>query len=462
MFEKEIYIKRRERLKSTFQTGKLLFLGNDESGINYADNTYFYRQDSTFLYYFGVSKPGLVALIDIDENKEYIFGDDATIDLIVWTGSQPRLAEIAERVGIQHTGDLSAFRAKIGRYDKPSVKFLPPYRPEHILKLHEWLDFPVKEVPARADEAFITAVANQRNIKADEEVLEIEKAVDVTVDMHLAAMRYAREGMTEAEVTAKVHEVAIAAGGNIAFPIIGTIDGQFLHNHYHGNTLKEEDLFLLDAGYETPLGYAGDMSSTFPVSLKFTERQKEIYRITLDAHNKAIELAKPGVSYREVHLKVGETLFDGLKALGLTKGNTQEAVAQGAHALFFPCGTGHLMGLDVHDMENLGEQIVGYGGVPKSTQFGLKSLRLGRELQPGFVLTVEPGIYFIPELIDYWEGNKINTDFINFSEVNKYRNFGGIRNEEDILITNTGNRVLGKPLAKTIEEVELEREKAFQ
>lgn len=462
MFEKEIYIKRRERLKSTFQTGKLLFLGNDESGINYADNTYFYRQDSTFLYYFGVSKPGLVALIDIDENKEYIFGDDATTDLIVWTGSQPRLAEIAERVGIQHTGDLSAFRAKIGRYDKPSVKFLPPYRPEHILKLHEWLDFPVKEVPARADEAFITAVANQRNIKADEEVLEIEKAVDVTVDMHLAAMRYAREGMTEAEVTAKVHEVAIAAGGNIAFPIIGTIDGQFLHNHYHGNTLKEEDLFLLDAGYETPLGYAGDMSSTFPVSLKFTERQKEIYRITLDAHNKAIELAKPGVSYREVHLKVGETLFDGLKALGLTKGNTQEAVAQGAHALFFPCGTGHLMGLDVHDMENLGEQIVGYGGVPKSTQFGLKSLRLGRELQPGFVLTVEPGIYFIPELIDYWEGNKINTDFINFSEVNKYRNFGGIRNEEDILITNTGNRVLGKPLAKTIEEVELEREKAFQ
>ncbi len=461
MFEKEIYVKRRESLKAAFQSGKLLFLGNDECGINYADNTYYYRQDSTFLYYFGISKPGLVALIDIDEDAEYLFGDDATIDLIVWTGSQPRVAEMAERVGVRRTGDLSDFRAKIAGYDKSSVRFLPPYRPEHILKLHEWLGYPVKEVAVHADEAFVVAVANQRNIKSEEEIIELEKAVDVTVDMHLAAMRYARAGMTEAQVTAKVHEVAIAAGGNIAFPIIGTIDGQFLHNHYHGNTLKEGDLFLLDAGYETPLGYAGDMSSTFPVSPKFTGRQKEIYRVTLDAHNLAIELAQPGVNYKEVHLKVGEAIFEGLKGLGLTKGNTREAVAQGAHALFFPCGTGHLMGLDVHDMENLGEEIVGYGGAPKSTQFGLKSLRLGRELQPGFVFTVEPGIYFIPELIDYWEANKVNADFINFNEVNKYRDFGGIRNEEDILITETGNRILGKPLAKTIEEVEREREVAF-
>lgn len=461
MFEKEIYTGRREMLKSKFQSGKLLFLGNDECGINYADNTYYYRQDSTFLYYFGINKPGLVALIDIDEEKEYLFGDDATIDLIVWTGSQPPLTQLAERVGVEHTGNMALFANRLAGYDTESVKYLPPYRPEHLLKLHDWLKYPLHELADRADKEFIVAVSDQRNIKSDEEVIEIEKAVNVTVDMHLAAMRYARAGMTEAEVTAKVHETAIAAGGNIAFPIIGTIDGQFLHNHYHGNTMKEGDLFLLDAGYETPLGYAGDMSSTFPIARKFTEQQKEIYRITLDAHNKAIALAAPGVSYKEVHLKVGEVIFEGLKALGLTKGDTREAVAQGAHALFFPCGTGHLMGLDVHDMENLGEQIVGYGGSPKSTQFGLKSLRLGRELQPGYVVTVEPGIYFIPELIDYWEGNKINTDFINFKEVNKYRDFGGIRNEEDILITANGNRVLGKPLAKTIEEVEQEREKAF-
>lgn len=280
--------------------------------------------------------------------------------------------------------------------------------------------------------------------------------------MHLAAMHYARAGMTEAMVTAKVHEVALSTGGNIAFPIIGTINGQFLHNHYHGNYLKTEDMFLLDAGYETPEGYAGDMSSTFPVSGKFTEQQKEIYQITLEAHNKAIELSKPGVKFKDVHLQVGGMIFDGLKALGLTKGDTKEAVANGAHALFFPCGTGHLMGLDVHDMENLGEEIVGYGGHPKSKQFGLKSLRLARSLEPGFVLTIEPGIYFIPELIDYWEENKINSNFINYKEVNRYREFGGIRNEENILITKTGNRILGKPLAKSIEEVEKEREKAFK
>jgi len=461
MFPERTYIERREKLKKQFQTGKLLFLGNDECGINYADNTYYYRQDSTFLYYFGISKPDLIALIDIDGDKEYVFGDDPTVDSIVWTGSQPKISELAGKAGIHHTGDLSAFRKKISGLDKQSVKYLPPYRAEHFLKLNDFLGYSVAEATAKASREFIVAVAGQRNIKSQEEIEEIERAVDVTSDMHLAAMHYARAGMTEAQVTARVHEVAIAAGGNLSFPIIGTINGQFLHNHYHGNTLKEGDLFLLDAGYETPLGYAGDMSSTFPVSRKFTERQKDIYRITLDAHYKAIELAKPGVNLRDVHLHVGEVLFDGLKALGLTKGDTKEAVANGAHALFFPCGTGHLMGLDVHDMENLGEQIVGYAGVPKSTQFGLKSLRLGRELQPGFVLTIEPGIYFIPELIDHWESNKINGDFINFNEVNKYRDFGGIRNEEDILITETDNRVLGKPLAKTIEEVELEREKAW-
>ncbi len=461
MFSKEIYTKRREQLKESFQTGMLLFLGNDESGINYADNTYYYRQDSTFLYYFGISKPDLIGWIDIDANKKYIFGDDPTIDSVVWTGSQPALSELAQLAGVPFTGSLSDFRKIISRIDPENVRYLPPYRGEHYLKLSTYLGYSLHDVSEKISKAFIIAVSNQRNSKSTEEVVEIEKAVNVTVDMHLAAMHYARAGMTEAQVTARVHEVAIAAGGNLSFPIIGTINGQFLHNHYHGNHLKDGDLFLLDAGYETPMGYAGDMSSTFPVSGTFTERQKEIYRITLEAHHKAIELSLPGVNFKDIHLKVGEIIFEGLKALGLTRGDTIEAVSNGAHALFFPCGTGHLMGLDVHDMENLGEQIVGYDGVPKSTQFGLKSLRLGRELKPGFVLTIEPGIYFIPELIDHWERNKINMDFINFSAVNRYRDFGGIRNEEDILITHTGNRVLGKPLAKSIAEVEREREKVF-
>ncbi len=462
MFEKKTYIERREQLKRQFQGGKLLFIGNDESGMNYEDNTYHFRQDSTFLYYFGINKPGLVGWIDIDENKEYIFGDDPTIDSIVWTGSQPTVKELAALCGIENTGSLSEFNSKVQKLPKNQVKFLPPYRGEHKLKLQEWLGYSPREQASKADVEFITAVANQRNIKSEEEIVEIEKAVSVTADMHLAAMRYARAGMIEAQVVAKVHETALAAGGNISFPIIGTINGQFLHNHYHGNIIKDGQLFLLDAGFETAMGYAGDMSSTFPVSEKFTEKQKEIYKITLDAHNHAIEMAQPGVNFRDVHLKVSEIIFDGLKALGLTKGNTQDAVANGAHAMFFPCGTGHLMGLDVHDMENLGEQIVGYNNVPKSTQFGLKSLRLGRILEPGFVFTIEPGIYFVPELIDYWQANKINSDFINFDQVNQYRDFGGIRNEEDILITETGNRILGKPLAKSIEDVEAERKKAFK
>lgn len=460
MFSQEIYTERRNKLKSQFKTGKLFFIGNEECGMNYADNTYHFRQDSTFLYYFGINKPGLFALIDIDEDKDYVFGDDATIDLIIWTGSQPTIQELAERCGIKHTGSLSQMRSKLSANTTSSVRFLPPYRPEHILKLEDYLGISRKDTEKHHID-FIMAVGEQRNIKSQEEIAEIDKAVSITTEMHQTAMRYAREGMTEAMVAAKVHETALAAGGNLSFPIIATINGQFLHNHYHGNTIKNGQLFLLDAGYETPMGYAGDMSSTFPVAEKFTERQKEIYRITLAAHNGAIAMLRPGINFKEVHMQVARILFNGLKELGLTKGNTEDAIAKGAHALFFPCGTGHLMGLDVHDMENLGEQYVGYNNQPKSTQFGLKSLRLGRELKTGYVLTIEPGIYFAPELIDHWRQNNINTDFINFEEVERYKNFSGIRNEEDILITENGHRILGKPLAKSIEDVEAERANAF-
>jgi len=429
--------------------------------MNYEDNTYHFRQDSTFLYYFGISKPSLYALMDIESGNDYIFGDDFTIDSIVWMGPQPTIKELASKVGIKDTGDISQFINKINIYPKGVVSYLPPYRPEHYLKIMRFLGISPEEASAKASIPFITAVGEQRNIKSEEEIKEIDIAVSVTAEMHQAAMRFARPGMTEAQIAAKVHEVALAANGDLSFPIIATINGQTLHNHYHGNTIKEGELFLVDAGFETPLGYAGDMSSTFPVGKKFTEKQKEIYQITLAAHNGAINLLVPGINFRDVHLQVARIIFDGLKGMGFTKGNTDDAIANGAHALFFPCGTGHLMGLDVHDMENLGEQWVGYCGVPKSKQFGLKSLRLGRELKPGFVLTIEPGIYFIPELIDLWQQNGTNKDYINFDRVNEYRTFGGIRNEEDLLITEAGHRILGKPLAKSIEDVEAERAKAF-
>lgn len=461
MFSKQTYINRRNQLRSQFESGVLLFIGNDESGMNYEDNTYPFRQDSTFLYYFGLNKPGLFALMDIESGNDSIFGDDYTIDSIVWMGPQPTICELASSVGVEKTGTIAQFTDKVNGYPKGTVHYLPPYRPEHQIKLMQFLGISPAESQAKASIPFITAVGEQRNIKSEEEIKEIDHAVSVTTEMHLAAMRYAKPGMNEAQVAAKVHEAALAAGGGISFPIIATINGQTLHNHYHGNTINEGQLFLLDAGYETPIGYAGDMSSTFPVGKTFTEKQKEIYRITLAAHNGAIDMLKPGVHFRDVHLHTASVIFDGMKALGFTKGNTGDAVENGAHALFFPCGTGHLMGLDVHDMENLGEQYVGYCGIPKSKQFGMKSLRLGRELKPGFVLTIEPGIYFIPELIDLWQQKGINKEYINFDKVNEYRYFGGIRNEEDLLITETGHRILGKPLAKSIEDVETERAKAF-
>ncbi|MBU8892532.1 MAG: aminopeptidase P family protein [Bacteroidales bacterium] len=463
MFSKETYINRRKQLKSQFDSGILLFPGNEESSMNYLDNTYHFRQDSTFLYYFGLDYPGLLGVIDLDEDKDSIFGDDLTIDHIVWMGSQPTIKERSEKAGIQHTGQMKELLdfIKSAKNKNRKIHFLPTYRPEHQIKLYNWLNIPINETNMSASADLIVAIGEQRNIKSAEEIEQLEQVVSVTTDMHLAAMRYAKPGMSEAQVAAKVHEVAQAAGGDISFPIIATINGQTLHNHYHGNTTKEGDLFLLDAGAENKLHYAGDMSSTFPISKKFTEQQKEIYQIALNGHNAAIEALKPGINFKEIHFTAARTIFNGLKDLGFTKGNTEEAIHAGAHALFFPCGTGHLMGLDVHDMENLGEQYVGYAGQPKSTLFGLKSLRLGRELQPGYVLTIEPGIYFIPELIDLWKSQHKFSEFINYNKIEEYKDFGGTRNEEDILITETGYKILGKPLAKSIEDVENERAKAF-
>lgn len=463
MFHKNIYIRRREVLKKNFEGDLLLFVGNEESAMNYADNAYHFRQDSSFLYYFGVDHPGLFGVVDTADGTDYIFGNDLTIDDIVWMGSQPTIAERSHDAGIESTGTLNQFYKFIEnqRTAKRKIHFLPAYRPEHQIKLHNLLDIEVNEVNRHASVRLITSVGEQRNIKAPEEVEQMEESVNVTVDMHLAAMRFTLPGMTEARVAARVCEVALASGGNLAYPTIATINGQTLHNLYHGNVLKSGDMLLLDAGAENTLRYAGDLSSTFPVSPKFTTRQKDIYQIALDAHEAAIAKLQPGINFKEVHFEAARTIFNGLKEMGFVKGDTEEAVQAGAHALFFPCGTGHLIGLDVHDMENLGEKYIGYGGKEKSTLFGLKSLRIGRELKPGFVLTIEPGIYFIPELIDLWKSQNKFKEFINYKKVETYKDFGGVRNEENFLITERGHRLLGKYLAKTVEEVETERAKAF-
>lgn len=458
MFAKETYSQRRENLKKSIGSGIILLMGNDESPMNYTDNTFHYRQDSSFLYFFGISRPGLAALIDCDSGEEWIFGDDFTVEDFVWMGPQPTIADQANQIGVAKTGSTIELTMTLEKASKANrnIHFLPPYRPENKIKLFEWLGTLPKDQQNKASIELIKAVVNQRNYKSEEEVAVIKKAVDISVDMHTLAMRMAKPGVSEAKITAAVQEVVVAYQGQTSFPIIATINGQTLHNHHHENTLKEGDLFLIDAGAELPMGYCGDLSSTVPVSGKFTPRQRDIYNICLDSHNRAIDMLKPGVPFKEIHLEAARVIVDGLKDLGIMKGNTEDAITNGAHALFFPCGLGHMMGLDVHDMEDLGEVYVGYDGVAKSTQFGLKSLRLGRKLEPGFVLTIEPGIYFIPELMDNWKASNHNTEYLDFDKLESYRSFGGLRNEEDFLITETGYELLGKTKPKTIEDVEAE------
>ena len=425
MFAKETYVQRRAVLKKAVGHGVLLFLGNDEQGLNYEDNTFRYRQDSSFLYYFGLSFAGLNALIDIDEDREIIFGDELSIDYIVWMGTQPTLHEKAAAVGITETrpaAQLTEYLHKAVQQGR-TIHYLPPYRAEHKLKLMDW-------------------------------IAEIERACDITADMHIAATRFIRPGMYEYEVVAEMNHVAESHNCELSFATIATINGQTLHNHYHGNRIEEGQLFLIDAGAELPSGYCGDMSSTIPVSKTFTPRQRAVYEIQNAMHLESVKALRPGIPYMDVYDLSARVMVDGLKELGLMKGNTEDAVREGAHALFYPHGLGHMMGLDVHDMENLGEVWVGYDGQPKSTQFGRKSQRLAIPLRPGFVHTVEPGIYFIPELIDLWRGEGKFTDFINYDKVEEYRHFGGIRNEENYLITETGARRLGKKIPLTPDEVE--------
>jgi len=454
MFNKKTYVQRRMALKKSIGSGLLLFFGNDECGCNYADNTYPFRQDSTFLYFFGLSGAGLSAVIDVDNEKEIVFGDELTMDAIVWMGSQPALREKCDEAGIHHvlpSNELENF-LQTAVHKGQTIHYLPAYRAEHHLKLWTLLKvLPGNETPS-VD--FVKGVVNLRNYKTEEEIVEIEKACLVTADMHLAMIRTVRPGIRECEVAAAVEAVACTHNCRLSFPTIATINGQTLHNHFHGNTIERGDLFLLDAGAETEMGYAGDMSSTVPADPVFTARQREIYDIQLACHEASVAALRPGIRFEDVYDLSAQVIVDGLKSLGLMRGDTAEAVQAGAHALFYPHGLGHMMGLDVHDMENLGETFVGYDGQSKSKQFGRKSLRLARRLEPGFVHTIEPGIYFIPELIDQWQAEKRLAAFINYDKVVGYKDFGGIRNEEDYLITPTGARLLGKKISRKADDIE--------
>ena len=457
MFAENVYIERRKRLSSQVGSGVILFLGNEESPMNYPDNQFPFRQDSSFLYFFGLSFPSLAAVIDVDEGKEIVFGDDVTVDDIIWMGPQPALSERCRKIGVDQSAALEKLQGvlKKAAQQNRQIHFLPQYRADNLLKIEQLLGIHPTAVQKNVSETLIKAVVAQRSIKSAEEIGEIEAALDVSYEMQTTAMRMAKPGMYEREVAGAMEGIVLGRGCRLSFPTIFSVHGETLHNHYHGNIMKAGDIAVNDSGVETAMGYASDITRTIPVGGKFSQKQREIYSIVLDAQEKAMDAVKPGVEFRDVHRLAGEVLVSGLKELGLVQGDPAEAVQAGVHTLFFQCGLGHMMGLDVHDMEGLGEDYVGYTDtIKRNPEFGWRSLRLGKALEPGFVITVEPGLYFIPELIDRWKAEKKCGEFINYDAVEKYRDFGGVRLEDDVLVTESGNRVLGKPIPRTIDQVE--------
>ncbi|NPD45251.1 MULTISPECIES: aminopeptidase P family protein [unclassified Lentimicrobium] len=458
LFDKETYINRRQKLKSEIKDGLLLFIGNEEASFNYPANTYAFRQDSNFLYFFGLDLYNLVGVIDVDADKDYIFGNDVDIDDIIWMGPQPSIKDLSAKVGVSNSNTLANLETVLNDAIKEGRKihFLPPYRGEHKLQLSSLLGMKPFSVNDYVSLDLIKAVVKLREIKEDVEVAEIEKAVDIAYEMHTTSMRMAATaGRVEREIAGTIEGISLAKGGPVSFPIILSVHGETLHNHHHDNIIEVGQMMVTDGGAETTMHYASDITRTVPVGGKFNERQKAVYQAVLDANMKAIEAIKPGLEYREIHFLAARVLVEGLIKAGIMKGDAQAAVDAEAHTLFMPHGLGHQMGLDVHDMEGLGENNVGYDEkTVRSKNFGTAYLRLGKELKPGIVLTVEPGCYFIPALIDQWKAENKQSEFINYDVVETYKDFGGIRIEDDILVTETGYRVLGKPIPKTIEEIE--------
>ena len=458
MFSKEIYIARREELKKRVGNGVIILFGNNDAPCNYPANAYRYRQDSCFLYFFGQQREGLVGVIDVDNDEEYLFGNDIDIDDIVWFGYVPSVKELAEEVGVMHSAPMKELRDYIDRAQQSHqpIHFLPQYRSDIQIQMADIFGFHPLETKQHASVTLIKAIVAMRRVKRPEELTEMRKAAEIGYEMHVAAMRHCREGVTEHQIAGILDGIAMSRGRGIAFQTILTMHGEIQHGIPSFNPLQAGRLMLCDAGAENKENYCSDNTRVTPVSGKFTERQKGIYETVKAAHDWVMAEAKPGVRWLDMHLGACRILTDHLKQLGLMKGNTDDAVAAGAHAMFMPHGLGHHMGLDVHDMEGLGQEYVGFSDeVRPSTQFGLNYLRCGIPLEKGFVMTDEPGCYFIPHLIDLWKGQGLHKEYINYDEVEKYRDFGGIRLEDDLLITDTGNRLVGdKMIPIEINDVE--------
>ncbi|MBC7665402.1 MAG: aminopeptidase P family protein [Caulobacter sp.] len=461
MFPAATYAARRDALLAILRTagarGLVLLPGHVDSPMNYLHNAYDFRQDSSFLYFCGLQQPELALLVDIDDGQATLFGDDIGIDHLVWTGPLPSVAERAALSAIGATGTqarlgetLAAARAQ-GR----EVHFLKPYRGESRLALSAWLGLADAQLESAASRVLTLAVIALRAVKSTAEVAEIENALHVTRDLHHLAMRLARPGVVEQEIVGAMEGLALRHGRRLAYPSIFTSRGEILHNHDHSVTLRGGELIVNDTGANSPVGYASDITRTIPVGGCFAGLQGELYDLVLDAQTRAIAAVAPGVPYRDIHQLACRTMVEGMKALGFMRGDADEAVQAGAHAIFFQCGTGHMMGLDVHDLEGLGENDVGYGeGYVRSTLFGHKSLRLARPLQPGFVVTIGPGIYINRWLTERWKAEGRHAGFIDYAMFEKHADFGGIRIEDDVLVTSDGRRELGPPIARSRADVE--------
>lgn len=448
MFSKETYVNRRTELKKLVKKGVILLFGNNESPVNYPSNGYYpFRQDSSFLYYFGINRDGLVGIIDIDEDTETIVGNDIDIEDIVWFGSVDSVKELAASVGVSKTAPMKQLQVICNealRQHKP-VHFLPPYRFDTKLQIFDLLGIHPNQQKEAASLELINAVITMRSTKEQQEIDEIENACSIGYKMHTTAMRLTKPGLTEKYIGGQVDGVAHSYGAMVSFATIYTQHGEIMHGAPRWDELQDGRLVLCDAGAENRNNYCSDNTRTYPVNGKFTQRQLDIYSIVEACHDYVLNVAKPGARYKDVHLAVCRLMAGKLKELGLMKGDVDEAVNAGAHAMFLPHGLGHMMGIDVHDMEGLGQIYVGFDEETRpSTQFGTNALRMGRRLEEGFVVTDEPGIYFIPDLIDDWRAKGLHTDFINYDVLETYKDFGGIRIEDDVLITADGCRFLGK------------------
>jgi Xaa-Pro aminopeptidase len=457
MFKSETYSGRRNRLHKIMKSGIGLFIGNNDAAMNYIANPYHFRQDSDFLYFFGLDLQGFAGIMDFDNGEDYIFGNDVDMDDIIWMGPQQTVKELAAKCGILNTSPMTkleeTIRIAISKGRK--VHFLPPYRGETKMTLGSLLKENPCQMKTLASPELIKAVVSLRSIKEEVEIEEIESAVGIAYEMHVTAMKMCKPGVREQDIFGAIEGIALAKGAGPSFPTILSINGQTLHNHAHNNILREGRMMVTDCGAETNLHYASDFTRTTPVGGRFSDRQRDIYEVVLKANTEAIDAAKPGISNLDLHLMACRIIASGMKEIGLMKGDTNEAVTAGAHALFMPHGLGHMMGLDVHDMEGLGEDYVGYNEeIKRSFQFGLSFLRFALPYKQGHVFTIEPGIYFIPELINQWKSEKKFGEFINYDKVIGYKDFGGIRIEDNLLITEKGHRLLGKPIPKTAAEIE--------